>query len=101
MISVNVYQRSIEADCAFVKRDQLADGECIGFRNTYRDRFASFFIKRRARSAEKSMQIIAAGNVTLHFERGGRLPRRSLTASPARTGGGSIFRDLDECDKEI
>ena len=85
MISVDVNERAIESNRAFVKRDQGADVErtCAG--NAYRDRFASFFVKRGARSAQKSMQIIAAGYFGFDLERGTI----------------SIFRDFNECDKKI
>src|SRR5437870_11662796 len=95
MISVDVNERPVEADRALIERDQRSDVKCIRLRNAHRNRFTSFLIKRRARSAKKAVEIIAAGNSVFHLERGGCLPRRSLG------GGGAIFRYFNKCDKEI
>src|ERR1700730_18734127 len=85
MIRVDVRERPIETDRPFVERDQCAHVKCVHLGNAHRHRFASTFVECRARSAEKSLQIIAAGNSLFYFE-------------PSST---SIFTHLNEGDEKI
>src|SRR5262249_14293923 len=85
MIGVDVDQRAVKANRAFVERDQRADAERVRLWNAHRDRFASFFVKRGPRPAEKSVQIISAGYAGLNIE--GRAV--------------AILRDFNEGDKKI
>ena len=68
MIGVDVHERAVKPDRAFIERDQRADVKRIHLRDADRDRFALAFVKRRARPAQESLQIIAAGHALLDFE---------------------------------
>src|SRR5438552_12091264 len=46
MVGVDVHERSIESNRAFVERDQGADAESVRLRNANRYRLAVLFVKR-------------------------------------------------------
>src|SRR5260370_21280728 len=70
MVGVDVNERSVKANRAFLKRDQCANVDYVSFRNAHLNRFASFLVKRGAASTKKPMQVISAGNCGLDLERG-------------------------------
>ncbi len=85
MIGIDVYQRPVEPNRAFVERDQCTDIERIRLWNVYRDRLPIFFIERRPCAAKKTVEVIAAGYSGLDF-------KRRLIA---------VLCDFDEGDKEV
>src|SRR5205814_1482823 len=60
MIGVDLNERGIEPDGAFVEPNQRSDIKRVHFRNRDRDRFPPALVKRGARSPQKSLEIIAA-----------------------------------------
>ena len=68
MIRVHVHERAVKPDRAFVERDQRADVKGVDLRNAERDRVALAFVERRARAAQKALQIIAARHARFDFE---------------------------------
>src|SRR5688500_15125387 len=70
MIGVDVNEAGVESDGAFVKSDEEADIKSVHLGDGDGDRFPAALVEGGARSAQKSLEIIAARDAFLDFEPG-------------------------------
>src|ERR1051326_5647547 len=88
MVSIDVDQRTIKTNRAFVERDQRTEVKLVDLRQADRDRFSSALVKGGTGASEEPVEIIAARNSRLDLE------RFSIGTRP-------VARHLDKCNKEI
>src|SRR4029434_7480752 len=69
IVGVDVNQRAIKADRAFIKGDQRADIKGVSLANAHGDRFAPALVKRASGSAQKSVKIVPTCNSIFNFDR--------------------------------
>jgi len=70
VVGIDVDERSVKPDGAFVEGDEGAELEGIELGDAERDGFAAVFVKGGASAAEKPLEVIAGRDARLDFERG-------------------------------